>query len=259
MASPYVIRISSQKGGVGKTTVAVNLAVILQDLGYKTLLMDADFANPSVGFHIGMEDVNIGFKDVIKGKVALKHAIAIHGPTGLHVLPGKISRKPYLPTPTEVSRMNSEVKNSSYMFVVIDTSPGFFIPEIAKLTDEALILTTPEMSACASSIRLAEIYNQSHMKHSLVINRVRNKRYELHIGEIEEMYGDKAAGVLPEDDIVPESIAIHIPAILLSRNCMFSRRMSELSRFYATRQSVEAEVRGDGGILGFLRRLFGRG
>ncbi len=258
MAKPYVIPISSQKGGVGKTTIAVNLAIILQDLGYRTLLIDADFVNPSVGFHIGMEDVNVGFKDVITGKVALKHAVVIHGPTGLHVLPGKITRRPYLPTAAEVNKMTSELRNSSYAFVVTDTSPGFFIPEITKLADEALLLTTPEMSACASSIRLSEVYNQWHLKHSLVINRVRNKRYELHTSEIEEMYGDKAAGVLPEDDIVPESIAVHIPAVLLRKNNPFSRRMHAVSRFYATRQSVEEEVREDGGILGFLRRLFGR-
>ena len=50
---PYIIRISSQKGGVGKTTIAVNLGVILSLFKYKTLVVDCDAANPTVGFHWG--------------------------------------------------------------------------------------------------------------------------------------------------------------------------------------------------------------
>lgn len=75
MVKSYVLKVVSQKGGVGKTTMAVNLATALALSNYKVLLFDADFANPSVGFHLGMYDVNAGASDVASGKTSLRNAI----------------------------------------------------------------------------------------------------------------------------------------------------------------------------------------
>ena len=45
------IGVISIKGGVGKTTSAVNLGAALADIGKKVLIVDADFSSPSVGLH----------------------------------------------------------------------------------------------------------------------------------------------------------------------------------------------------------------
>ncbi|MFN3361495.1 MAG: Mrp/NBP35 family ATP-binding protein [Pseudanabaenaceae cyanobacterium] len=55
----HIIAVSSGKGGVGKTSVAVNLAVALAEMGYQVGLMDADIYGPNVPLMLGMQDASL--------------------------------------------------------------------------------------------------------------------------------------------------------------------------------------------------------
>ncbi len=260
MSKLYAIRISSQKGGVGKTVVAVNLAVALKQAGYKVLLVDADTANPSIGFHLGIDEVNIGLKEVLDGKASIRNAVVIHNPTGLHVLPGTVTARSYVASTEQLKRFHAQMDKVSYDFMIVDTSPGYFNPELSRIYDEALILSTPDMSSAASAMRLAKVYDDHHIKHNLSLNLVKNKRYELHIDEIEELYEGKALASLPFDEKVPISVAEHIPAYLLDKRTPFSKGLRQLAHNYASRIDAlpnEPRFGERAGILGWLLRLFG--
>lgn len=259
MAEPYIIRISSQKGGVGKSIVAINFATVLKTLGYKVLLIDSDFSNPSIGVYMGLEDVNIGYKEVFLGKTDPLMAIIPHRTTGLSILPGTISAKQFIPSKAEVTRLIPKIRKLNYDFIIVDTQPGYMVPALFDLYDEAIIVTTPDMSSLLAGIKLAHGYNDKKLKHGLVVNRVRNKRYELSISEIEEIYENKVSGVLPEDDAVPLSIAQHVPTYTMDRRAQFSKAISSMARLYTGRSSVEVvEIasRSSGGFWDFLRKLF---
>lgn len=234
---PYAIRVSSQKGGVGKTTIAVNLATALKLLNYKVLLVDADHTNPSIGFHMGFDQVNEGFMDVLNKKVSAKSVIITHAPTGLHVLPGKIGATAKIPTSNGMKDILLALKKESYDFIIFDTAPGFF-PEPASYMrsyNEAIIVTTPDMSSCTSAIRLASRYDKVGVKHSLIVNRIKNKGFEVTLREIEESYNGVMTGTIPDDDIVPLSISERIPAYLVSPNSRFSKQISKATRRYGAK------------------------
>ncbi len=258
LSKPYILGVSSQKGGVGKTTISVNLSIALKSFNYKVLLVDSDTTNPSIGFHLGLERVNIGYRDVLYDKAELTDAIAVHGATGLHVLPGTINSKPFTPSATNIQKLGNKMMKSNYDFIIFDTAPGFVEEDLSSYYNEALILTTPEMSACTSSIRLAHEYDQIKVKHNLIVNRIKNRKYEISIGEIEDIYEKRVTGAIPEDEIVPISVSEHIPAYVVSPNSRFSSSIRNVARKYASgseSHSTPASARG-GGILGFLRRLF---
>ncbi len=264
MNKTYNLIISSQKGGVGKTTVAVNLAVALRMQGYRTLLTDMDFYNPSVGFQMGLADANIGIRAVMSGKASLESAVTIHGPTGLHVLPGEITGKdPDQSSFRNISYVYRKITSSNYDFNIIDTYPGPVSTGILKYLNidsntEALILLTPEMSACVSAVRLAHIYERSRIAKIFVANRLRYKRYELSLKEIEEVCKDNLFAALPEDESVPISVASHIPAYLRRRS-KFSRAIHDMSIKYVTRTGIGSKEAVSQGFFSFISRLFRRG
>ncbi len=241
MPDPYIIRVASQKGGVGKTTISVNMACALQSNGYRTLLIDADTTNPSVGFHIGLEKSNIGYKQLLYSKAQLRDIISVHGPTGMHVVTGTINSKPFVAGEEEIRKLIQNLKKTSYNFVVVDTQPGYYTQGIAKYVDENLLVATPDMPSLASIIRVADMLNSEKARHSLIINRVRNRKYELHRREIEEMYEGRIVGSLPEDDIVPISIEEHIPAYIMDYRNRFAKSVQQLSRYYGSGNVYQEE------------------
>lgn len=256
-SEPYTVRISSQKGGVGKTTIAVNLAVALKRIGHKVLIVDADYVNPVVGFHLGLEEINRGFRSVMLGKAKIGSCVSIHSPTGLHVLGGEMTQKMFEPNAVQIKRFDKLLKKAPYDFIIIDTPPGFSQQNFFGFSNEAVIIITPDIQATASAMRLSQIFDNLHLKHNIVLNRVRTRRWELNVGEIEETYGSKVSAIFPEDDTVPMSIAAHIPAFLFNRRSAFSTGMERFSRMYSLRTDSQPGFIEGGGIIGYLRRIIG--
>ena len=230
---PYIIRIASQKGGVGKTTIAVNLATILVSKGYDVLLIDADTTNPACGFHLGMEKSNTGYYDAIKNKVPTRECIGIHSPSGIHVLNGRISAKPFVINYQEAQRFVNSLYKEPYDFVVVDTQPGFYDPKIAELADEVIFITTPDMPSCTSAIKLSIEANNRNIKHGLLINRVQGNRYELNEHEIANMYEGRMLGKIPEDVMVQKGIASQIPVAIANKKAPFVKALARLAEQYS--------------------------
>lgn len=265
MEKSYSIRVSSQRGGVGKTTISVNLAVALGMLNYKVLLVDADFESPAVGNFLGLESVNIGVSDVAKGKATFQRAIIRHNVSGINVLPGTLMQNGTLSQERLRSLLKKITALKDYDFIIVDTQPGQASHELAELYDEALIVTTPTMTSIGNSIKLASIYNKEHVIHDMVVNRTTSKQYELNNSEIEEGYGNRPIISLPEDPKVPLSEAQHIPVWILSPSSPFCQSLRVLVKFYASKKggTIDREP-GEGSgiraaILRFVRRILGFG
>ncbi|MGC8680013.1 MAG: AAA family ATPase [Candidatus Micrarchaeia archaeon] len=253
---PYIIRVSSQKGGVGKTTIAVNLAVALQLKGYNVLLVDMDTVNPSIGFHLGFERVNIGLKELVTNKAKLIDVRVVHLPSGLHVVPGVLSEKEYILSESMIKTFYNIIIHSNYHFVIVDTMPGYTTDNLDKYYDEALLVSTPELSSVANVVRLATWFDKAHLKHNLVLNKIKNKRYELSIKEIEEVYENKIIAKIPEDDTVPVSIEMHTPTYLYNKRTPFSKNIEELARFYESKSEIRREEAKKSGILDAILKIF---
>jgi len=225
----HIIGMASQKAGVGKTIISVNLSVALKKMGYNVLLVDSDTENPSVGTYLGMGRVNIGYRDVMYGKAELEQATSVHEATGISVLPGAINSKPFTPAPERVHAVGLAIMASKYDFVIFDTAPGFTI-NLTKFYGTAMIVTTPEMPAVTSCIRLAADYDNAGIPHNLIVNRIKNRRYEISRQELEQIYEKKIMADIIEEEIVPLSISEHIPAYIIDPNTGFYKSITKIAK-----------------------------
>src|SRR4051794_22305963 len=81
-----VYAIANQKGGVGKTTTAVNVAACIAEAGISTLLVDVDpQGNATVGLGVSREDI-AGLYDVLGGEIAAVDAVRATDVPGLDLL-----------------------------------------------------------------------------------------------------------------------------------------------------------------------------
>ena len=86
-----VIAVSGGKGGVGKTSVSVNLAVAMANAGRHVMLLDADLGLANVDVLLGLSP-RFTLADVIEGRCSLEDTI-LEGPHGLAVVPASSGKR----------------------------------------------------------------------------------------------------------------------------------------------------------------------
>jgi chromosome partitioning protein len=128
---PRVIALANQKGGVGKTTTAVNLGACLADLGYRTLVVDLDpQGNASTGLGINIRDLRVSMYDVLLADAAIEDCVEPAAVRNLFVAPAnldlagaEIELVPALSRELKLRNAVSEVRDE-YDFVLIDCPPS---------------------------------------------------------------------------------------------------------------------------------------
>src|SRR3990167_6287456 len=85
-----LLTIISGKGGVGKTTTAINLGAALNSFGKEVIVLDANLTTPNVGLHLGAPIVPVNLNHVLNGKANIADAIYEHE-SGMKIVPSSLS------------------------------------------------------------------------------------------------------------------------------------------------------------------------
>ena len=208
MAKLFVV--TSGKGGVGKTTTAVNLGAALNYFNQDVIVVDANLETPNVGLHLGAPIVPVTLNHVLLGKASVGEAIYEHS-SGTKILPSSLSLKDIRKTSYDnfydVAKKLKRISD----YVIIDSPAGIGedVSAIIDACDEVIVVTNPELPAVTDALKVSKIARELDKEiRGVIITRVKRVKSEMPSANIKEMIEAPIIGVVPEDIAIQQALVM---------------------------------------------------
>jgi pilus assembly protein CpaE len=250
-----VVSLFSPKGGVGRTTIAVNLAVAAATLGRKVALVDASFQFGDVGVLMNLNPKNKSIADLApeldQGEAESLDTFMISHSSGVRVLlaPPKPEQAELL-NATSVRRVISRLRQD-YDLVVVDCPATFNDSTIAVLDESDLVLTllTLEITSVKNMrlfLEVAEQLGYAKEKIRLVLNRA-DSTLGIRVADVEHSIGRKVDHTVVSDGrSVVYALNRGVPFFLSNREAQVSQDILRLAQAVAGSAPKAAEAVGAG-------------
>ena len=203
-----VIVITSGKGGVGKTTTSANLGTALAKSGAKVVLIDTDIGLRNLDLLLGLENrIVYTLVDVVEERCKLKQALVKDKKNpNLCLLAAAQTRDKTAVSAEQLKEICEELQED-YDFILVDCPAGIehgFQTAISGAS-EAIVVTTPEMSAVRDADRIIGLLEAKEeiKSYKLLVNRVRPNLIKandmMSVDEVVDILSCNLIGVIPED------------------------------------------------------------
>lgn len=228
-----VIAVTSGKGGVGKTSLSVNLALQFQEQGKKVVILDADFGLANVEIMLGIRP-QYNLADLIFNNKSIEEIIT-QGPMGVGFISGGSGVQDLVNLDKEKLKklIAKLVKlDSLYDVIIIDTGAGIAdsVIEFVLSSPEVLLVVTPEPTSITDAYSLLKAvnrkkdFNREQKSIKVVANRVENDEEGQEIYEKISVVASKFLniemeylGYIPQDKrltnavVEQKPVSIHYP------------------------------------------------
>ena len=244
-----VITVTSGKGGVGKSNLAINLAISLSRLGKKVVVLDADFGLANIEVMLGIRP-QYNLSDLMFRGKSLSEIITA-GPENVGFISGgsgiremtNLTKEQLINLSSRLSELDRQTD-----VVIIDTGAGISgnVMEFVVLSGEVLLIATPEPTSITDAYALLKTLNyqpeftREHCHIKLIANKVRNEKDGRELFEKLSVVADKFLnisleymGAVPSDNNMNKAVMKQQPLSVAYPNSQAARAIDDMARIIA--------------------------
>ena len=259
-----IIAVSSGKGGVGKTNIAINLALAYMQMGKKVVVMDADLGLANVNVVLGIIP-KYNLYHLIRKQKKMREIIQ-NTSYGIQIVAGASGF-------SKIANLSVEERNdfvgelqelSSADVLIIDTGAGVSdnVLSFIAAADDVIIVTTPEPTAITDAYGIIKIIateiDNLNLGLKLVVNRVKSvtegKKVAERVINIAGQFLNLKVdylGFVYDDDLVHNAVVKQKPFLIMD-----ARGKASMCIRYLAGRLENVEYKNGSGIARFVRKLF---
>jgi len=252
-ARPRVLAVANQKGGVGKTTTAINLGTALAAIGEHVLVVDLDpQGNASTGLGIERKARHVSTYDVLTGKAHLRDAVLPTAVPQLDIAPSTMDlsgleleigreRDRAFRLRTALAELNKGARNFDYSYVLVDCPPSLNLLTVNAMAaaDSILVPLQCEFFALEGLSQLLKTVDQvkSSLNPTLTIHGIvltmydsRNNLSNQVVADVRQHMGSKVYDtVIPRNVRISEAPSYGKPVLVYDLKCVGSEAYLRLA------------------------------
>ncbi len=253
------IVIMSGKGGVGKTTTAINLGAALNFFGKKVTVVDANLTTADMGVYLGVPILPTTLHDVLNGKKDISEAVYTHK-SGTLIVPSSIALQESKKLHEEKLEKAIQALEGSCDFLILDGAPGLGREALASLNaaEEVLIVTNPELPAVTDALKTVKLCQERGKKVvGVIVTKTNVKNADMPLKDIEEILELPIMEIIPEDRAVKFAQAQRDAVVHTHPKSAASIQYKRLAATLANLEYEERIPKQNGAMTEFLLRWFG--
>jgi pilus assembly protein CpaE len=248
----YVVAVFGSKGGVGKTTIATNLAVAVRErCKRKVALFDADFFSGDVGVHLNVPTI-CTILDMLESASALDSSVAervmVPHTTGVNVLLSPFRPEEGQNVTEEDIKIVLDFLATLYDFVIIDCQPSYDerMMRILRRADDVLVVVTPEVGPLKNTSLFFDWATRLNLpmdRLKIAVNRF-NSNVGIGSDEIERtLQHEVMFRIISGGRAVVSSVNRGIPLVVEQPEHPFSMQIARIADYYIERARATRTTR----------------
>lgn len=269
-----VITITSGKGGVGKSNLAINLAISLSRQGKKVIVLDADFGLANIEIMLGIRP-QYNLSDLMFRGKSLSEIIT-EGPENVGFISGgsgiremtNLTKEQLINLSAKITELDRQAD-----VVIIDTGAGISenVMEFVISSAEVLLIATPEPTSITDAYALLKTldhqpeFTREHCHIKLIANKVSNEKSGKELFEKLSVVADKFLnisleymGAVPSDINMSKAVMKQQPLSIAYPDSQAARAIDDIARIITAPQGEVLIKQGRRGLVGIFSEALKR-